>query len=150
MTIDTFWQNFLAQANLPKDTTYFESTYFGVDEDMADSLLALVLSGQKRATASCLRAYEAEGSKQPQVGDYSIITDWHGTPHCVIQTTDITIIPFNEMTYDIAKREGEDDCLETWLDNHRYCFTLDGQELGFEFTEDMLVLFEDFQVVYQP
>jgi uncharacterized protein YhfF len=53
------------------------------------------------------------------------------------------------MTFDICSREGEDECLETWKDGHRRFFTLDAAEMGYEFTEDALVVFEDFAVVYQ-
>ncbi|MCL2397206.1 MAG: ASCH domain-containing protein [Defluviitaleaceae bacterium] len=148
LTPDQFWQEFLATKGLDPATKYFESTYFGIDKKMANDLLALVLSGQKRATASSLLAYECENSPLPQVGDYSIITDFDDTPHCVIQTTAVTILPFNKMTYNICKREGEDDTLESWQTSHRHCFTIEGKELGYEFTEDMSVVFEDFKVVY--
>ena len=35
----------------------------------------------------------------------SVITDWDGNPRCVIRTTNIKIIPFKDITYDIAKLE---------------------------------------------
>jgi uncharacterized protein YhfF len=147
-TTEQFWQQFLTCKDLDADTKHTGSWHFEVSEKGADSLLALVLSGQKRATASILKAYELEGSRVPEVGDYSIITDFHGTPHCIIQTTAITIIPFNEMTFDICKREGEDDRLKTWQDGHRRFFTHELKALGHDFTEDMPVVFEDFAVVY--
>jgi len=67
-----------------------------------------VLEGTKRATASSLLAFEHRGESIPQVGEYFIITDWDGNPGCVAKTTAVTILPFNEITYDICKREGED------------------------------------------
>ena len=48
-----------------------------------------------------------------------------------------------------APARGEDECLETWQEAHRRFFTQDGDEMGYAFTEDMPVLFEDFEVVYQ-
>lgn len=149
MTVELFWQKFLACANLDRDTQYYECSHFHYTEEWANKLLQLVLSGQKAATTSLLHAYEVENSPLPQVGNYSIITDWDGTPHCVIKTTAVTILPFNEMTFDICKREGEDECLETWQDSHRQAFMAEGEELGFEFTENMFVVFEDFEVVYR-
>jgi len=147
--IDKFWQDFLSQANLPNHTKYFEASHFDITKESANNLLQLVLAGQKRATASSLPAYQREGVTPPKVGDYSIITDWDGVPHCVIQTTAVTILPFNQFTFDIIKREGEDDCLETWQENHEHVFRIEGQELGYEFAEDMPVIFEDFEVVYK-
>jgi len=76
------------------------------------------------------------------------ITDWDGMPHCVIRITAVTILPFNEVTFDIAKREGEDECLETWQEGHRRFFKEDGEIEGYEFSEDMPVVFQDFEAVY--
>jgi uncharacterized protein YhfF len=53
------------------------------------------------------------------------------------------------MTYDICKREGEDDTLESWQKNHKKFFTEEGKAIGYKFTENMLVVFEDFELLYQ-
>ena len=57
------------------------------------------------------------------------------------------ILPYCEMTYDIAKLEGEDDTLESWQENHKKFFKEEGKELGYTFSEDMLVIFEEFEVI---
>jgi len=150
MTIDEFWQEFLAVSKKDSTTKYIESFSFDLTEELASSLLALVLSGKKRATVSSLWAYEIKGEKIPQVGDYSIVTDWDGTPRCVIETTAITIVPYNEITFDICKREGEDDTLESWQIGHERFFRTEGETLGYEFIETMPVVFEDFEVVFAP
>lgn len=147
--VTAFWNAFLSEAQLDANTTYHEAFYFGADKELANSLLALVLSGVKTATTSAVPCYEAEGEPMPQPGDYSIVTDWDGTPYCVIRTTQTTILPFNEMTYDICKREGEDTCLETWIEGHRRFLSQDAKMCGYVFSEDMPVLFEDFEVVYK-
>ena len=144
--VDAFWQRFLEKKQLSQDTRYLEAFHFEMTKEGANYLLELVLSGQKRATSSLL-VWDMEG-KKPQIGDYSIVTDWDGNPRCVIRTVQVTELPFNEMTYDICKREGEDQCLETWQQKHRTFFDMDGKEFGYGFTEDMMVLFEDFEVVY--
>lgn len=83
------------------------------------------------------------------MGDYSIITDWDGIPRCVIETTAVTILPYKDITFDICKREGEDDSLESWQRGHERFFIEDGKELGYEFSQDMPVVFEDFKVVFK-
>ena len=148
MTVHEFWQEFLASSKIDSETKYTGCFHFELTEEWANKLLDLVLSGEKRATASSLLAYEHDGEALPQVGDYSIITDWDGNPHCVIKTTNITILPFNEITFDICKREGEDDTLESWQRGHRHFFTEEGKMLGYEFSENMPVVFEDFEVVF--
>lgn len=124
-----------------------EKWSFGMTEGMANSLLKLVLDGKKRATASSLRGYETEGEPIPRAGERSIITYWDETPGCMIETVNVRVIPFNRMTFDLAKLEGEDDTLESWKENHRRFFTEEGREIGYEFTEDMMVVFEEFEVI---
>ena len=143
MTVDDFWQEFIEYAGLHKSITYRNSYYFDSNEAGAKKLLDLVLLGKKKATTGALLAYE--GNIPRVENDYSIITDWHGIPHCIVRTTAITIMPFNEMTFEICDREGEYDSLEAWRDDHIRYF----KDEGYEFSEDMLIVFRDFEVVYK-
>ena len=59
------------------------------------------------------------------------------------------LIPFKEITYDICKLEREDDDLESWQNGHRRFFREEGEKLGYTFSEDMPVIFEEFEVVYR-
>lgn len=77
-------------------------------------MLDLVLKGQKKATASSVLGYQIEGEEIPKEGNLSVITDWDGNPRCVIKTTRVRIIPYKDITFDIAKLEDEDDTLESW------------------------------------
>ena len=147
--IEKFWNNFLIANNLDLDTKYIESFHFDLTEKVANNLLERVLKGIKKATASCKLYFEKSGERLPHVGDYSIVTDWSGEPYTVIKTTQVLILPFNEITYDICKREGEDDTLESWRESHKRFFTNQGVAMGFEFSETMDVVFEDFEVVYK-
>lgn len=121
--------------------------HFEITQGASDYLLGLVLEGKKRATASSLWGYEIEGDPVPKAGDRSVITFWDGTPGCVVETTRVRILPFREIDFDIAKLEGEDETLDSWRKNHIEFFTEEGKELGYAFTEDMPVIFEEFEVV---
>lgn len=147
--INIFWDAFLSETSRDETTKYLDVFHFELTEKWANELLRLVLIGQKKATASSLWAYEIEGERIPEVGDLSIVTDWEGGPKCVIETIAVTIIPFSDITYDICKREGEDDTLESWREGHIHFFKEEGNEIGYEFRDDMPVIFEDFKVVYQ-
>lgn len=147
--IRLFWQRFLRAAGLSPDTKLYEDFYFDVTEKSANHLLQLVLEGKKRATSSAYPCYEIEREPLPKAGDYSVVTDFHRKPYCVIETVAVSIIPFDKMTFDICSREGEDECLETWQEKHRRFFTADAKEVGYTFTESMPVVFEDFRVIYK-
>lgn len=124
-----------------------EKWHFELTEGACNYLLDLVLKGKKKATASSKIGYQIEGDEIPKEGDMSVITDWEGTPRCVIRTTRVRIIPYKDITFDIAKLEGEDDNLESWRRNHESFFREEGKELGYQFSEDMEVIFEEFELV---
>ena len=148
MTVQAFWEAFLQETGRPADTPCLESFHFDLTEKWANELLRLVLEGKKRATSSSLTCYELEGARVPAPGDLSIVTDWAGEPHCVIETTQVDILPFRDMTFALCRLEGEDDCLDSWRRSHINFFTAEGQEAGYAFTEDMPVIFEQFRVIY--
>ncbi len=146
--IERYWAEFLRQTGRDASLRYATCFYFGFNEALAGELLQLVLEGKKRATCSSVRAFELEGDPLPKPGDMSVITNYAGEPRCIIQTTRVTVMPFREVTFDLAVREGEDENLESWRQGHIRAFTHDAKTLGFEFSEDMPVVFEDFTVVY--
>jgi len=147
--IDEFWSRFVNTNPQYKDKKYIEAFYFSLSEKSANHLLKLVLDGKKTATCSSLLGYQIENEKIPMPKDLSIVTDFKGVPFCVIETKVITILPFNQMTFDICRREGEDECLETWVENHEHFFTEESKMVGYKFTNNMLVVFEDFEVIYK-
>lgn len=149
MDAELFWKRFLAETGRDPNTKYLECFHFDLNERSANALLALVLAGKKRATSSSLYAFQAEGCEMPKPGRLSIVTDWDGNPRCVIETTAVVVLPFREITFALCSREGEDDTLESWQRGHRRFFTEDSKALGYEFSEDMPVIFEDFEVVYR-
>jgi uncharacterized protein YhfF len=51
------------------------------------------------------------------------------------------------ITFAIAKLEGEDDSLESRRGSHERFFREEGAELGYTFSEDLDVVFEEFEVV---
>lgn len=145
---EAYFQQFLRATGRPETRPMYSSFYFGLDEMLAQELLALVLSGKKRATSSSLYSFFSQGEELPRPGDLSVITDFAGKPHCVMETTRITILPFSAMTYDICRREGEDSSLASWQKGHVSFFSAEGKELGYAFTWDMPVVFEDFKAVW--
>lgn len=147
--IAQYWHDFLNETNRDANVKYYECFHFCHTEALANSLLQLVLDGTKKATSSSLLSYQARNEPLPQVGSLSIVTDYEGTPRCVIETINVMILPFKDMTFDICKREGEDDTLESWQQGHIKFFTIDAAENNYAFTWDMPVVFEDFEIVYR-
>lgn len=92
---------------------------FGATPAQADALLALVLDGVKTATASALWDYAHDGERVPEAGDYGIVLDGSGLPRALLETTAVTIVPFDEVSAEHARAEGEGDrTIATWRDLH--------------------------------
>lgn len=144
-----YWARFIKETGRDKDTLCYSVFHFERTKELAESLLELVLSGKKKATASSRNSFEIDGERLPEIGDLSVVTDFEGNPRCVIETVEVTHIPYNEMTYEICSREGEDDNLESWQRGHEKFFRNEGAEMGYSFSEDLIVVFEDFRVIYQ-
>lgn len=121
---------------------------FGDTPELADELLALVLSGAKTATADLVRSYEAVDEPLPCVGDLSIVLDGSGAPRALLRTTKVDIVPFSAVTAEHARLEGEgDQTLESWRAEHERYFrrTLPA---GRTFSDDAPVVCERFMVLY--
>lgn len=115
----------------------------------ADDCANLVASGDKRATCHSLWGLEQRNEPLPQVGELNIVTNWNGEAVCIIETTQVDILPLNEITAEHAFIEGEGDkSLEYWQKVHWDYYTRELTELGLAPKADMPVVFEQFKVVY--
>lgn len=144
-----FWAEFLSETGRPADTPLYDSFHFDDNERDSNYLAELVLSGTKAGTASLAWEYEGNGNRAPARGDLSIVTDWTGTPLCVIETTVVDVQPFEEVTEDFAAAEGEGDgSLRHWRAVHEEYFARVCERLGREPSADMEVVCERFQVLF--
>lgn len=151
--LDAFWAGYLA--TLPPGSIAPAERppawYFCDTQPCADELGALVVAGIKTATASLGWVYEVEPAPVPQAGDLSIIITWDGEPLCLIETTDVTTLPFKDVHERHAYEEGEGDrSLAYWRDVHWRFFGRECAEIGREPSEDMPVVCERFRVLYRP
>ena len=123
--------------------SYFECFAFGDSPEMADELLALVLTGKKTATVSVV----LEDEQTPSVGNLSLVLDGRGNPACVIKTVYLETVKFCDLTWDMVKLEGEDENFEQWKSvNIRY-WSRDAARRGYTFTNQTPITFERFEVV---
>ncbi len=150
-SVESMWQSFLAASagkEVSKPTTY-SAWHFGASSEIADALVMLVLKEKKRATSSAFWVYEYENEAVPAKDDYSVVTDWAGKAKCVIRNTNVSLLPFADITAEMAAKEGEGDLsLEYWEKVHIKFFTEECEEAGKKFTKEMLVVFEEFELVY--
>jgi len=145
-----FWAGFVSEAGSDASARLYESFHFGDSESLADELAALVLAGTKRATASLFWSYEADHKPMPEPGQLSIVERWSGEPVCIIETSSVAVLPFDEVGAEFAASEGEGDgSLDYWRRGHRAYFGRECVRIGREPSAGMPVVCESFKVIFR-
>lgn len=82
------------------------------------------------------------------INDYSIILNSTDEPVAIIKVIDVQILPMNEVSKEHAIAEGEGDrSYQYWWNGHEAFFKKELAKIGMEFSEDMLVVCERFELV---
>ncbi|MFP4517958.1 MAG: ASCH domain-containing protein [Oceanicaulis sp.] len=120
---------------------------FGDSPELMNALLGGVLCGRKRATATLARWFGRE--TRPRPGDLALILDGRGAPACVIRTTAVRIGPVHSVTEEDAFEEGEYDATRTrWLADPRAFYHREAERGGFDYSDDLDVVFERFTLLW--
>lgn len=149
LEVEKFWFEYLEKNNLPKTTPYSGEFILGEDEVSCLQLSALILGGKKTGSFTALDSFIIDNEPLPKAGSNYVVTDWNEIPLCIIQTTNVTILPYNQITWEMAAKEGEEDSFENWKESHNEFFEYDADIMGYEFKPDMPVVFEEFKVIYK-
>lgn len=137
-----YWEEFWKNQTKPELVSAWQ---FGVDPDI---LAQLVIEGIKTATCSGHIFYELENEPLPTTEDYNIILNSDDQPVAITKTVEVTIAPMNEVSEEFAIAEGEGDrTYEYWWNEHERFFKKELNKIGREFSEDMLLVCERFEVI---
>jgi uncharacterized protein YhfF len=148
--IAVFWDAFCAEIGEDCSDRFFEVFHFDDNEATANELADLVLAGVKRATAGLVWSFENAGGSPPRPRDLSVVTYWDGKPACVIETLQVEVLPFDQVTAEFAAIEGEGDgSLDYWRRVHWAYFGRECARVGREPSLTMPVACERFDVVYR-
>ncbi len=109
---------------------------FGIDNDY---LVELVLSGKKKATTSLY-----DSNDIPISNEESALMFSNGSIACITKTSRVVVTEFKNITWDLAKLEGENNSLEEWRSEHIKFF----KSIDSDFNENTKVVFEIFDVLY--
>jgi uncharacterized protein YhfF len=146
-SVENLWESYLA--TLPEKHAHRlipvpEAWSFGDGPEMADDLGNLAIQGKK--TASCSRYI---GENILEFATVSIMLNGQGQPWSVVETTEITIKRYCDVTAEWAA-EGEGDLsLEYWRNAHWRYFARGAQEGGYEMSDDMPLFCERFRIIYR-
>ncbi|MBY0596532.1 ASCH domain-containing protein [Bacillus bingmayongensis] len=137
-----YWNKYWGENEKPQSVSAWQ---FGASPDY---LAQLVIDGVKTATCSGHIFYELDNEPLPRVNDYSIILNIHDEPVAIIKTIEVTVTPMNEVSEEFAIAEGEGDrTYDYWRKVHIKFFTEELHKIGREFSEDMLLVCERFELI---
>lgn len=108
---------------------------FAID---SEKLIDLVLKGKKRATTSLYL-----NNQLPQKNEISILTDINDNSICMVKTNKVFIKKIKDITWDLAKLEGENKTLNDWKKVHCNFFSKFKPNIN----ENSKVIFEIFEVI---
>ena len=149
--VDRYWDRFLASLPMgqAKPDRYVEAFFFGTEPHRAHEITALVLNGTKTATGTLLWSIEADGKQSARPGDFWIVTNGGDDPQCIIQTSDVRVLPFDEVGEEYAQQGGEGDrTLDSW--RRIYWSYIEGEcnRIGRTPDPKSPLVLERFRVVY--
>jgi uncharacterized protein YhfF/GNAT superfamily N-acetyltransferase len=146
--VAAFWAEYCRRAGVPA-TTPFQAWPFGDSAELAHELVELVLRGPKRATAGLVACSERQPEDAPRPDGYSVVTEFDGTPRCVIRTAWLEQRPLRAVDAAFAWDEGEGDrTLADWMAGHRRFFGRECAALGIAFSDELPVQLERFELMY--
>ena len=123
---------------------------FGNGAEMADELLALVLIGQKRATASLLREIPPGGDLLPREGDHVVVCDGTDRPRAIYRSTEISIKRLDQIDAGFAWDEGEAIARCPTGSTGIRAIHAHGGARGIQFDPGILTVFERFTLIWPP
>ncbi len=147
--LDEYWERFLKETNRDPDDRCAGDLFFEAKGFVGTELTALVLAGKKTAIFTSYSTFAIDGEPLPMSGELYLVTDKKNAPVCVIEFENVEIVPYNEVTWEMAKLEGEDETLEAWREKTKEYLEDEGSIVGFDFTPDIKLVFQKFKVVYR-
>ena len=144
--IHRYWKQF--QTSLPpaaeRPQRYDSVFYFG-SKQTAQEIAALVIEGTKTASG---RVHNDEPLMQP--GDLSVVTDGRDHPVCIIEDTEVKVIPFDEVDERYAYDYGEGDrTLDDWRKGYWDLIVAESDRIGRKPSRKTPIVCGRFRVVYK-
>lgn len=138
-----YWDEYWGNHEKPDSVSAWQ---FGATPDY---LAQLVVDGIKTATCSGHIFYELENEPLPTTKDYNIILNSDDKPVAITKTVEVTITPMNKVSEEFAIAEGEGDrTYQYWWEAHEDFFRKELNVIEREFSEDMLLVCERFEVIH--
>ena len=144
--IDTFWER--AQHKFTGLGDDYQVRSLGIDAETTTQILEYIKTRDKVATFSLPWVIEANGFPYSEPGTPIVLCDYVGTPHLIVQLTDVRKTTFRDIGYAESSLDGPPvQNPEVWIPLHRKYWNDLLAACGREWTDDMPVLIEPFDYI---
>lgn len=146
MTEYECWEKFLKEKSLDQEAKFAGSFGFEAKGFAGTERIAALLAGRKTAAFFSFATFAIDNEELPVSDEYYIVLDANHEAVCVIKTTAVQILPYDQVTWEMAAREGEDSSLQDWRERTRENLEDEAAVVGFEFAPDIKLVYMEFEV----
>ena len=120
------------------------------DASLSEYIISLLSDASSFVPQESIKEYQSKYlEKIPVAGEVYVVEDTAEEPCAVIRLKDVKVIPFNQISWELAAQDGENENLKDWQDKQRAFFEEEADLCGFDFEEEMPVVCEIFELVYK-
>ena len=145
------WEEFLATQR-DSDAVrerFYEAFSIGDSKESRDLGARLVATGEKTATSDLQWSYDASDADPPADGAVSILLDGDGEPVCVVESTHVETVPFDQVGARFAANYGEwGGTLDSWREQAWAYYSAVCRRLDREPSETMPLVCERLHVLH--
>ena len=146
MTEKECWEKFIKKTGLDGQAKYAGSFGFEAKGFAGTERIAALLAGKKTAAFFSYATFAIDNEELPVSDEYYIVLDASQEAVCIIKTTAVQILPYDQVAWEMAAREGEDSSLQEWRERTRENLEEEGELVGFEFAPDIKLVYVEFEV----
>lgn len=149
-TVNEMWNDFTDSNPKFNNDELPDSFYFHNNEEDANRLAELIVTGKKKAGSNLYFWYEEANAELPEIGTKSIVTDFDGKARAIIEIKKVDTIPFNQISKEYAAMDMGTNIepLKKWKKAHWNFFANAMEQSGEKPTEEMLIVCEWFETIW--
>ncbi|MEQ8735421.1 MAG: ASCH domain-containing protein [Rhodospirillaceae bacterium] len=146
-TTDSFWAQAQTTGVVSGDDYWVRR--IGANKFVVDSILSLVLDGEKCGTFGLKWLHERQPETAPVLNGYAVLVNMDEAPKAIIKTTKITPVAYKDITEEHLVIEGPGArALDRWRDIHWPYWQELLKPYDLQPTQEMLVMVEHFDLVF--
>jgi uncharacterized protein YhfF len=148
VTPEQYWEQ-CRRARPDVATAEFRARRFGRTPEEAARMVELLRSGAFTGTFTPLIELQSSPEPLPKRGDCCVVTDFDDRPGCVIRVVAVQSLPFEQVSA-LQTRHGipEERDPEIWRQRHHDEWKEQLARAGHAADEEMMVFFQQFEVLY--